>query len=208
MKKKSRHLKPHRNAGPPPAGPKRRRRLRVPRVRMPRRGTPPDWKTTVAAIAGGAGGAALGGLIVNQQILSPEAVGIGMISLGGATAYFADGNARVLGNSVAAAGAGQLALALMGRRAIAADRLPEAAAPSVPLAPAPPQLGPGPAPPPAVGPPRRSATDGGTVVELFRDAALELDRLEEDEWRYGMRGGARADRDDVFELELDLDEAA
>ena len=31
---------------------------------MPRRGVPPDWKTTLAAIAGGAGGAALGGLIV------------------------------------------------------------------------------------------------------------------------------------------------
>lgn len=205
MKKKSRHVKPHRNGGPPPAGPKRRRRLRVPRLRMPRRGAPPDWRTTVAAIAGGAGGAALGGLIVNQQILSPEAVGIGMIGLGGATAYFAEGNTRVLGNSVAAAGAGQLALALMGRRAIAADRLPEAALPS---APAPPQIGPGSPPPPAAGPPRRSATDGGTVVELFRDAAYEFDRLEDDEWRYGMRDAARADRVDEFELELDLDDAA
>lgn len=208
MKKKSRHSKRHRNAGPPLAGPKRRRRLRVPLPRMPRRGVPPDWRTTLAAIAGGAGGAALGGLVVNQQILSPEAVGIGMMGLGGATAYFADGNTRVLGNSVAAAGAGQLALALMGRRAIAADRPPEVTAPSLPPAPAPPQIGPGSTIPPAAGPPRRSSPDGGTVVELFRDAALELDRLEEDEWRYGMRGAVMTSPSDELELELDLDDAA
>ena len=96
MKKRFQKLKKRRrNAAPVP---KRRRNAR--------RGSPPDWKTTLAALAGGAGSAALGGLEVNQEILSPEAVGIGMIGLGGATAYFADGNARVVGNSVAAAGAG------------------------------------------------------------------------------------------------------
>src|SRR5688500_8808743 len=116
MKKsrKTKHrIKRHRNAAPPTSGARRSR------LRLPRRGHPPDWKITLAAMAGGAGGAALGGLVVNQQILSPEAVGIGMMGLGGATAYFAEGSTRVLGNSVAAAGAGQLALALMARRAIA-----------------------------------------------------------------------------------------
>lgn len=190
-RKLKRLMKLRRNAGPAPAASPRRR------VRMPRRGAPPDWRTTLAALAGGAGGAALGGLVVNQQILSPEAVGIGMMGLGGATAYFADGNTRVIGNSIAAAGAGQLALALMAKKAIATDKAP-AAAPVKPPS-APPQLS---APPPApAATPRKGATGGGAVVDLFRDAALELDQLEEDEWRYGTRdapGGV-----DVYDLELD-----
>jgi hypothetical protein len=207
MRKKSRktkhRIKRHRNAGPAPIGPTRRHRLR-----LPRRGPPPDWKTTVAAIAGGAGGAALGGLVVNQQILSPEAVGIGMMGLGGATAYFADGNTRVLGNSVAAAGAGQLALALMAKRAIATDRVPAATAPPPPTAPAPPRIGPGaPAPAPS-GTPRKSATGGGVVVDLFRDAALELEQLDEDEWRFGTRDAEAPGGVDVYDLDLDLDDAA
>jgi hypothetical protein len=139
-----------------------------------RRGSPPDWKTTLAALAGGAGSAALGGLVVNQEILSPEAVGIGMIGLGGATAYFADGNARVVGNSVAAAGAGQLALALMARRALGIDKR---TAP-----PAPPTLTAG--LPTTTAPPRKSATGGGVVIDLFRDAAQELEDLDDAGWRF------------------------
>ncbi len=130
FRKNKKRIKRHRNAGRPLPAPMRRQGLR-----LRRRGTAPDWKTTLAAIAGGAGGAALGGLVVNQQILSPEAVGIGMMGLGGATAYFADGNTRVLGNSVAAAGAGQLALALMANRAIGHERVPTATAPPPPAAP-------------------------------------------------------------------------
>jgi hypothetical protein len=192
-KKLKRLMKGRRNAGPVPAAAKPRRR-----VRLPRRGLPPDWRTTLAALAGGAGGAALGGLVVNQQILSPEAVGIGMIGLGGATAYFADGNTRVIGNSIAAAGAGQLALALMAKKAIGAEKAPIAAPAKQPSAP--PQLS---APPPPSPSPRKSATGGGTVVELFRDAALELDEVEEDEWRYGMRDAEAPGGADVYELELD-----
>jgi hypothetical protein len=153
------------------------------RARLPRRGSPPDWKTTLAALLGGAGSAALGGLVVNQQVLSPEAVGIGMIGLGGATAYFADGNTRVVGNSVAAAGAGQLALALMAKRALGSDKPPAVAPQPATSAP---QL---PAPAPA---PRKSATGGGVVIDLFRDAARELDELEEDEWRFGTRDAEAA----------------
>jgi hypothetical protein len=204
MKKRFRKLKRRRNAAPGQTGPIRRRRLR-----LPRRGSPPDWRTTLAALAGGAGGAALGGLVVNQQILSPEAVGIGMMGIGGATAYFADGNTRVLGNSVAAAGAGQLALALMARRAIATDRAAAGAMPPQPApAPEPPRIGPAaPAPPPA-GTPRKSATGGGVVVDLFRDAALELDQLDEDEWRFGTRDAEAPGGVDVYDLDLDLDDAA
>jgi hypothetical protein len=200
MRKKSRktkhRIKRHRNAGPPPSGVRRNR------LRLPRRGDTPDWRTTLAAIAGGAGGAALGGLVVNQQILSPEAVGIGMMGLGGATAYFADGSTRVLGNSVAAAGAGQLALALMARCAIATDRVPTATAPAPP-APEPPRIGPGGTQqaPPAT--PRRSATGGGVVIDLFRDAALELEDLDEDEWRFGTRDAEAPGGVDVYDIDLD-----
>src|SRR3954463_9563306 len=67
-----------------------------------RTGNPPDWKTILAAVAGGAGSAALGGLVVNQQILSPEAAGLGLMLGGGATAYFSEGMPRVVGTSVAA----------------------------------------------------------------------------------------------------------
>lgn len=179
-RKKFRGIKRRRNASPVAAAAPRRRR-----IRLPRRGAPPDWKTTLAALLGGAGSAALGGLVVNQQVLSPEAVGIGMIGLGGATAYFADGNTRVVGNSVAAAGAGQLALALMAKRAIGIDKMPDAQQPR----PTTPQQLPPPAPVPS---PRKSATGGGVVVDLFRDAAREIEALEEDEWRLGMRDAEAA----------------
>ena len=186
MRKKGR-----RNAAPVAVATPRRR----PRIR---RGTPPDWKTTLAAVAGGAGGAALGGLVVNQQILSPEAVGLGMIGLGGATAYFADGNTRVLGNSVAAAGAGQLALAIMARRAIAGGDRPEA--PRKSGEPPVPQLA---APAPAdAGPPRRKSATGGDgfVANSFQQAQLDLLERDEDA---GPRDSAGLDDDLVYELEDD-----
>jgi hypothetical protein len=189
MKKKHRHHpkrhKPSRprNAatGAAPSAPRSRARIS--------RATPPDWRTIAAAVAGGAGSAALGGLVVNQQILSPEAVGIGLMLGGGATAYFSDGTPRIVGTSIAAAGAGQFALALMNKRALKAHG-------QVNPAPAPAQL---PAPPPAQ---RQSAGMGGSVVDMFRDAANDLD-LVEDEWRYGTR-----DADDGEPVVIDLDDAA
>ncbi len=183
LKKKGR-----RNAAPVAvAAPRRRSRIR--------RGMAPDWKTTLAAVAGGAGGAALGGLVVNQQILSPEAVGLGMIGLGGATAYFADGNTRVLGNSVAAAGAGQLALAIMARRAIAGGDRPTPAKSGEPPVP---QL----AAPADAGPPRRKSANGGDglVANSFQQAQLDLIELDEDA---GPRDSAGFDEDLVYELEDD-----
>lgn len=194
MKKKHRHhpkrMKParHRNAatGAAPAAPRAR-------TRSITRANPPDWKTIAAAVAGGAGSAALGGLVVNQQILSPEAVGIGLMLGGGATAYFSAGTSRVVGTSIAAAGAGQFALALMNKRALKAHGQANASAP------APAQL----AAPPAV--PRQSADAGGSVVDMFRDAANDLD-LVEDEWRYGVRDAIPGDGGEP--IVIDLDEAA
>lgn len=177
-----------------------------PRSRLPKRAAPPPWKTIAAALAGGAGGAALGGLIANQKILSPEAVGVGLMLGGGATAYFADGNARVVGTSVAAAGAGQLALAVMTKQAVKVkDKKEKEEQQMQTTAPAPTaQL---PAPPAPVPPPRKSATGGGVVVDLFRDAANDLDMID-DEWRYGIRDHAGQNGGGNEPIVIDLDEAA
>jgi hypothetical protein len=182
-----------------------RPRSRLPR--LPRRAPPPPWKTIAAAVAGGGVSAAVGGLVVNQKVLSPEAVGIGLMLGGGAAAYFADGNTRVVGAGMASVGAGQLALALMARQAIKGQSQVAAQSQN----PQPPQhqpaqlpasAAPAPAPPTAPEPPRRSATGGGVVVDLFRDAIADLDMIE-DEWRYGVH-----DHRDAEPLVIDLDEAA
>jgi hypothetical protein len=204
MKKKhARKLKRaprHRNAASAAPAPRSRGRTssgeRPPRAS---RSAPPDWKTIAAAVAGGAGSAALGGLVVNQQILSSEAVGIGLMLGGGATAYFSEGLPRIVGTSIAAAGAGQFALTMLNKRAVHAHGKANAAAPSPAPAPTA-QL----APPPAVAP-RESATGGGVVVDLFRDAANDLAMLE-DEWRYGIRDDAHAS--DGGPVVIDLDDAA
>ena len=171
-----------------------------PRTRSAR-AAPPDWKTIAAAVAGGAGSAALGGLVVNQQILSPEAVGIGLMLGGGATAYFSEGMPRVVGTSIAAAGAGQFALAMMNKRAIKAHGDANAGNQNVTLPTTPNQL-----PPPAVTP-RKSASGGGYVVDLFRDAANDLDMVE-DEWRYGIRDDAYPETSEPVVIDLDDDAAA
>jgi hypothetical protein len=175
-----------------------------PRARMLQRAAAPDWKTIAAAVAGGAGSAALGGLVVNQQILSPEAVGIGLMLGGGATAYFSGGTTRVVGTSVAAAGAGQFALAIMNKRAVKAHHDANAAPAAGTLPTTPAQL----APPPAVATaPRRSPDGGGVVVDLFRDAANDLENVE-DEWRYGVRDDAYGSAPSNEPIVIDLEEAA
>jgi len=185
----------HRNASAVAAPAATRPRSRI------SRSAPPDWKTIAAAVAGGAGSAALGGLVVNQQILSPEAVGIGLMLGGGATAYFSDGTPRVVGTSIAAAGAGQFALAMMNKRAIRAHGDANPGNQNAPLPTTPNQL-----PPPAVTP-RKSASGGGYVVDLFRDAANDLDMVE-DEWRYGIRDDAYPETAEPVVIDLDDDAAA
>jgi hypothetical protein len=210
MKKKNHPKKnARRNAGAGGAAITQRPRSR--RVRLPRRAPPPPWKTIAAAVAGGGVSAAVGGLVVNQKVLSPEAVGIGLMLGGGAAAYFADGNTRVVGAGMASVGAGQLALALMAKQAIKAQ--PATQNQNAQLTPSQnPQLpaghgAPTPAPPPAIEPPRRSANGGGVVVDLFRDAVNDLDMIE-DEWRYEVRDHRAEPRDVAEPLVIDLDEAA
>jgi len=154
----------------------------------------------VAAVAGGAGGAALGGLVVNQQILSPEAVGIGLMLGGAATAYFSDGTPRVVGTSIAACGAGQFALALMNKRAMKAHDKANTEPPK-PLPPPPPPQLPAPAAPP---PARQWAEGGGVVVDMFRDAANDLSAVE-DEWRYGIRDDGYMSARDASEPYIDVE---
>ena len=200
-KKRAHHRNRRRNAGEGGASIAGRSRS----SRVSRRAAAPPWHTIAAAVAGGGGGAALGGLLVNQKILSPEAVGVGLMLGGAAAAYFADGTARVVGTSVAAAGAGQLALATMAKQAFksqqaAAQHAQVSAAAAAPLPP----------PPPPVEPPRKSATGGGVVVDLFRDTAGDLDMIE-DQWRYGHRDHRDSGdelRDAAEPLVIDLDHAA
>jgi hypothetical protein len=154
-----------------------------------------DWRTTLASMAGGGGGAALGGLVVNQEILSAETVGLAMALGAGVAAHYAHGDTQVVLNGVAAAGAGQVALALMGKRALVKPAPRETQAPTVPRA----QL---PAATPDAGPgqPRMSGDGGGVVVQMFRDSAMDLDLLAEDEARFGVDD---SDDDEVVELVTD-----
>ena len=206
MKKKAHSKKKgHRNDGSGGAGGTslhhHRPRRRSLASRLPRRAQPPDWKTIGAAIAGGAGGAALGTLLVSQKILSPEAVGAGLMLGGTATAYLADGVPRIVGMGAACVGAGQLTIGLVTKQAIASmasHNVAQGTSGGQPAA----QL---PAPPPPVAP-RQSSHGGGIVVDLFRDAALDLDMIE-DEWRFGMRDEPR-DAAEPYVIDLDLDEAA
>ena len=65
-------------------------------------------------------------------------------------------------------------------------------------------FGPGNAQLPAPPAQRQSANTGGMVVDMFRDAANDLE-LVEDEWRYGVRD---APPDDAEPVVIDLDDAA
>ncbi len=195
--------KGRRNAGPVAATTSRPRSWRP---RMPRRGEPPPWQTIAAAVGGSVGSAVVSGLISSQKIAEPDTMAM-LMAVGGATAaYFTEGNVRVAATGIAAAGAGQYALAKMYDAAVKkAERDAKKQAqqnPQTPPAPAQaPQL-PAPATPEA--PPRKSATGGGVVIDLFRDAAADLEQLDEDEYRYGFRD---ADSDDE-PIEIDLDQAA
>lgn len=194
--------KTRRNAGPVAATPR-------PRSWRPRRAAaPPPWQTIAAAVGGSVGSAVVSGLISNQKIAEPDTMAM-LMAVGGATAaYFTDGNVRVAATGVAAAGAGQYALAKMYDAAVKkaerdAKKQAEQNAPQTPVAPAQaPQL---PAPATPAAPPRKSATGGGVVIDLFRDAAADLEQLDEDDYRYGYRD---AGSDDDEPIEIDLDQAA
>jgi hypothetical protein len=80
----------------------------------------------------------------------------------------------------------------MARKAIETERPPSA---SSALPGLPPHLAPGTS---SATPPRKSATGGGVVVDMFRDAAQELDDLDDSEPR-----DAAATEVDIIDLDLD-----
>lgn len=189
MKKKRHHKKGRRNKRRNDSGGgaalSSRSRPRFPRLR---RAAPPPWQTLGAAVAGAVGSAVASGLLVNQKVAEPETVSMLMAVGGGVAAYLTDGNARVAATGVACAGAGQYALAKLGKAALRkAEREQQAAQQTTPPAPA--------LPAPATEPPRQRASGGGVVLELFRDAAAELEEDVEPD-------------DDERPVEIDLDEAA
>jgi hypothetical protein len=103
-----------RNAAPsaPPRPATRRRRIPLPPIP-----DPPDWKTTAASVLGGGGSALLGGYLANRGWDS-QMVGLAMTTGGAVGAFALPGPWRVAANGVAAAGAGQLALATMHKTAV------------------------------------------------------------------------------------------
>lgn len=186
-----------------------------PRIRVPRRGEAPPWKTIGAAVAGSVGSAVASGLIVNQKIAEPETVALLMAATGGLGAYLTDGNARVAFTGAAAAGAGQYALLKLGDLAVKktekekaeaeAKAKLEAEAKALAAQQAQAQLA---ASAQAAPPPRQHANGRGIVVDLFRDSAADLELLDQDEIRYSTRDADVGDEDDDTPIEIDLDDAA
>ncbi len=76
----------------------------------------PGMENTLAAVLGGGGGALLGGLLVRWGV-SPEMSALAMTVGGGVAAYTMSGTLRTAASGLAAAGAGQLALALLAKEA-------------------------------------------------------------------------------------------
>lgn len=81
--------------------------------RRPRVAPAPELETVLAAVAGGGGGAVLGGYLAGERGWNPKAVGAGLGILGTLGAMKLGGGWRVGSMGVAAAGAGQAALALL-----------------------------------------------------------------------------------------------
>lgn len=195
MKKKQKKLV-RRNAAPAGAAPRRRY--------LPQRGKLPGWKDALAAVVGGAGSAFLSGLAVSQNAVKPTTSAAIMIAGGVGTALAADGIPRVVGTSIASAGAGQLALSMMAKRAIAEETIAqerrlaeEKAAKEKAEADkkAAEQAAQASAQAAAQAAAQRPQSDrgGGFVTAMFRDAASELSDLDDEDWR-------NADEADVYDL--------
>lgn len=116
----------------------------------------PGMENTLAAVLGGGGGALLGGLLVRWGV-SPEMSALAMTVGGGVGAYTMSGTMRTAASGLAAAGAGQLALALLAKEATKeADKV--AATPAT------------------AGKPANALLPPGAVYEAFQRArAIELD---------------------------------
>jgi hypothetical protein len=111
-------------------------------------------KQTMAALAGGAGGALIGGLAVRAGI-RPETAALGLMVGGGVAALTASGLTRYAAGGVAAAGAGQVALAWLAKRPTEQQKLASSA---------------------DADKPRQGLGDGSdAVLEAFNAARNELD---------------------------------
>ena len=144
---------------------------------------PTGWLgSSAAAIIGGGGGALLGGVLANQEIVKPETTGMLMTVGGLIGGVFAEGHTRTAMHSLTGAGSGQLALAYMAKRATESKSESKpatqvAAAPSQPALPA--SVPNGQAAPVSM---PSNAAGGGSVWSAFRDAAGELEWLDDDEY--------------------------
>lgn len=120
----------------------------------------PGMENTLAAVLGGGGGALLGGLMVRWGV-SPEMSALAMTVGGGVAAYTMSGTMRTAASGLAAAGAGQLALALLAKEASKEAE----------------KVGAGPAPLPK---PANAMLPPGAVYEAFQ-RARNAEAEEEDE---------------------------
>ena len=110
--KKKSPARSHGRRNAAPSSPPRRRRIPLPPIP-----DPPDWKTTLASALGGGGSAIVGGIRANRG-WDAQMVGIAMTTGGVVGALALPGPWRVAANGVAAAGAGQLALATMQKKGV------------------------------------------------------------------------------------------
>src|SRR5262245_60979004 len=78
----------------------------------------PDLKAVGAVVAGSVGSSLTSALLVNQEISGPDTAALLMTAVGGFGALVTGGNLRVACTGIAAAGAGQLALATLGKKAL------------------------------------------------------------------------------------------
>ncbi len=186
-KKKHRNKKKHgrRNAAPAAAA-------AAPRRRTIKRAALPGWKDALAAVIGGGGSAFISGLAVNQKIVRPETGAAVLMAAGSATALLTDGTTRVVGTSMASAGAGQLTLALMQRSAVAKQPDQGQSVTPQPSTSQPTAIAPPAAAQPVEAPLKNAGFGSGYVTALFRDAVNDLADLEED----GGDSGA-----DVYDLD-------
>ena len=154
--------KPHRNAGSHgsshSSSPWRRRNAGGGGAAASRKDDGPDWKRTLISAAGGSGGALVGALAVNSEVVSARTAGLLLAVGGGIAGHFTKGNAQLLCNGASAAGAGQLALEWYGKQALAKEvaleaRVAAAAPAAAPARPA--ALTAGPSAAAGPGPPRR-----------------------------------------------------
>src|SRR5688572_15928938 len=125
------------------------------------RGEAPDLGNMVAGVIGGGLGALAGGLLVRWDV-NPTLAAVVMTVGGGVAAYTMDGKARAAAAGLAAAGAGQLALAMLAK---SSEKKPE-------------QLAEG------EKKPRDLALPPGALESAFERAQNHLARLEDDEARY------------------------